>query len=533
MEEKIAALYCRISKGEEDRIESNSIINQKTAVLRTAQLNGYKQTQFFIDDGYSGTDFDRPALRQMSEAIKSGVISAVIVKDISRLGRDYLKVGHYIEHFFPKHKIRFISVSGDIDSNTNSMDFLPLYSVMDEWYAKDISRKLRTMYKTRSSKGEPIGLPVYGYVKSLENPKYWEPDPKAAQIVQKIYSLALMNYGTNQIAAMLEKERVLTPSHYRLSQNRNGGGVKPANPYKWRSSTVTQILTRQEYCGDVVNLKTYSNSFKDRRRHLNKTNEIVILKDVHVPIIDRTIWAHIQQKRSENQIRRKSGKRSLFSGFLRCGDCGGNLHYHFNQNNPDIEYYNCSNYTGNRGTCSDTHYIRLDRLIPRVLNEINSLLSFAHFEWDRFMQRLEERKQTEAKENEKVLNEKYRLLMLRQEELSVLIAKAYEDKVNGDLDDGTFVLLSNKFRNEREKNYEMTQNLQEKIQHYQNISCAVGQFKEMILEIAHVEQLTREVLHQLVDWIDVYPMDKQTKEQEIKIHFLHIGYLEAYDGFFR
>jgi len=522
-----AALYCRISKGEEKDIESNSIASQKIITQKAAQVNGFSQIQFFIDDGYSGTDFNRPALKQMEEAINAGIISAVIVKDVSRLGRDYLKVGHYIEHIFPKNNVRFIAVSGDIDSNTNSMDFLPLYSVMDEMYAKDISRKLRAMYKAKATKGEPVGLPVYGYRRSEDNPKFWEPDPKAAQVVQRIYRLAFMNYGTDQIAGILEKERILTPSHYRLSQNRSGGGQKNSNPHKWRPSTITQILTRQEYCGDIVNQKTFSHSFKDKKRHQNPRNKMAILKDIHIPIIERHIWNDIQQKRLQNKTRKKAGKQSLFSGFLHCGDCGGNMHYHFNQNNPSIEYYNCSNYKGNRSFCSDTHYIRLDYLIPKVLGEINALLFYAHNNWDEFVKTLECQKQLESKTQERQLKDEYRLLTNRQEELSVLFASAYEEKINGDLDDESFVMLSARFRKEREKNYERGQIVQEQILHSQNISDGIESLKETILEIEHIGHLTREVLHKIIDHVEVYPRDKTTNTQSIKTHYLFVGCLDS------
>lgn len=195
---RIAALYCRISKSDGSNDESNSIANQKSVLEKAAALHGFKHTQFFVDDGYRGTIFDRPALKQLEDAVSTNRICAVLVKDLSRLGRNYLKVGFYLEQFFPAHNVRFIAISGGIDSNTNSTDFLPLYSVMDEWYAKDISRKVRMMYQIRAARGEPVGTPMYGYTRSPKNPKYWEPDPEAAHVVQRIYQLAFQEYGTKR-----------------------------------------------------------------------------------------------------------------------------------------------------------------------------------------------------------------------------------------------------------------------------------------------------------------------------------------------
>lgn len=213
-----ATLYCRISKTSIDQDESNSINHQKILLAKAAARYSYARTQFYIDDGYSGMVFTRPSLMRLEEDIRAGIISAVLVKDISRLGRDYRRIGYYLEDFFPQHNVRFIAVSSGIDSNTNSTDFVPLYSVMDEWYARDISRKLRLMYQSRTASGIPIGVPIYGYTRSIDNPKFWDIDSKAAKIVRHIYQLAFCGYGAEQIARILESAQVLTPAHYNLQR---------------------------------------------------------------------------------------------------------------------------------------------------------------------------------------------------------------------------------------------------------------------------------------------------------------------------
>ena len=252
---------------------------------------------------------------------------------------DFCGLVHISEQFFPQHNVRFIAVSGGIDSDTNSTDFVPLYSVMDEWYARDISRKMRLMYQTRAAAGVPIGVPVYGYTRSKEKGELWKIDHEAATVVQHIYRLAFLGYGPEQIAKMLESDRILTPAHYHL---KHGSKRIPTSvdPYRWASTTVSKILRSREYCGDVVNLKTYSNSYKDKKRRENTVENMIILQGIHEAIIERSFWEYIQHKQNLYKARKNLGKQSLFSGVLRCGDCGSNLHYHFNQANPSIKYYN-------------------------------------------------------------------------------------------------------------------------------------------------------------------------------------------------
>lgn len=338
-EHKMAALYCRISKSTDGENISESIDNQKQLLSKVALQYGYTKTRFFIDDGISGSTFDRPALKELEVAIQADQICAVMVKDISRLGRDYLKVGYYLEHFFPKHNVRFIAVSGGIDSSDNSTDFVPLYSVMNEWYARDISRKIRLMYQARAAAGIPVGMPIYGYKCNSDNPQQWVPDENVASTVQRIFQLAFCGYGPKKIARFLDEHEVLTPSHYQLKERMN---TQKGN--RWSATTIAKILRDQRYCGDVVNLKTYSNSYKDKKRYMNTPENMVVIKNIHEPIIERSLWEYIQCKLETRKTRQKAGEQSLFSGFLRCGDCGSNLHFHFNQANPKIEYYNCSNY---------------------------------------------------------------------------------------------------------------------------------------------------------------------------------------------
>lgn len=522
---RYTALYCRISKNSPTNDESNSIVNQKILLQRAAVQYNFEHTQLFVDDGYSGTVFDRPALKQMEDAIRAGMVCAVLVKDISRLGRDYLKIGFYLEQFFPQHNVRFIAVTGGIDSNTNSTDFVPLYSVMDEWYARDISRKMRLMYQSRASAGAAIGLPVYGYARSKGKIGPWEIDYEAATVVRYIYRLAFLGYGSEQIAKMLEADKILTPAHYHL---KNGSKRIPTSvdPYRWASTTVAKILCSREYCGDVVNLKTYSNSYKDKRRRENAVENMIILRDVHEAIIDRPFWEYIQHKQNLYRMRKKPGKQSLFSGFLRCGDCGNNLHYHFNQANPSIEYYNCSNYVGNRGTCSNTHYIRLDLLSGRVLDELQKLIKAAQN--NRFWDRIAVAKSIESQKTIQKLMEEQRKMDERQNELRKYLATAYEDKVKGVMDDETFVLLSNQFKKESDQLKEKQQKIQAKLETTQKFQDGLTRFKKEVEGHADIKLLTRDIIGKFIDWIAVYPADRSVRPytQKIEIHYHFIGKIE-------
>lgn len=522
---KFAALYCRISKNTLPQNENNSIVNQKILLQKAAAQYGFEHTQLFIDDGYSGTAFDRPALKQMEDAIRAGIVCAVLVKDISRLGRDYLKIGYYLEQFFPQHNVRFIAVSGGIDSNTNSTDFVPLCSVVDEWYARDISRKMRLMYQTRATAGVPIGAPVYGYARPNGKSGLWEIDNEAATVVRHIYRLAFLGYGPEQIAKKLESDKVLTPAHYHL---KHGSKRIPTSvdPYRWASTTVTKILRSREYCGDVINLKTYSNSYKDKKRRENAAENMVILQGIHEAIIERSFWEYIQHKQNLYRTKKNSGRQSLFSGVLRCGDCGHTLHYHFNQANPSIKYYNCSNYVGNRGTCPNTHYIRLDFLNDKVLDELRKLIQAAKN--DSFWDNIAATKSTESQKVIQCLMEQQRQTDKRQNELKMYLATAYEDKVKGMIDDEIFVMLSDQFKKERSQLKEAQQRIQTELETTQKFQDGLTRFKKEVKGQIDIRFLTRDIVGQFIDWIAVYPADRsvQPYRQKIEIHYHYIGKIE-------
>ena len=383
----ITALYCRLSRDDGAEGESNSIANQKKLLSKYAKEHGFTNTKFYVDDGYTGTNFNRPGFQQMLEDMEMGYISTIIVKDSSRFGRNYLEVGQYTDYYFPEHNIRFIAINDCIDSENGEDDFSAFRNVMNEMYAKDISRKVRSSHRLRGNAGEPLSQPPYGYMKSPDNKKKWIIDEDAAKVVRQIFQWCIEGKGNETIARLLQESEVLIPMAYWQSKGLGRGGKKTQpNPYKWCKTTIAKILAQQEYCGDILNFKTYSKSYKNKKRLENDRENWAIFKDVHEPIIERAVFEQVQQKRGKMRKRQaKDGERSMFSGLLVCADCGSNLHFHFNQGNPEIKYFNCSNYKGNRGTCGSTHYVRVDFLEQVVLGEIRRLTKYAGLYEDDFL----------------------------------------------------------------------------------------------------------------------------------------------------
>ena len=327
-----AFLYERLSRDDNLEGESYSIGNQKKLLAKVAKEKGYTNLVHFLDDGISGVTMDRPGFVEMIRQLEQGKAAAVFVKDLSRLGRNYIEVGRLTEEFFPDHDIRLVAVSDNIDTAEGENELAPIRNLFNEWYARDISKKRRISNKIKGNAGEPMGQPPYGYIKDPNDPKHWIVDDEAAQVVRRVYSMTLEGFGTEQIAAQLEKDDVLTPRAYWLTKGiKRPGKGKQQPPTKWNSSTITKILSLQEYCGDILNFKTYSKSYKNKKRIDNDRENWVVFQDVHEAIIERAVYEQVQQKRGKIRKRRtNNGEHNMFSGLLVCADCGSNLHFHFN-----------------------------------------------------------------------------------------------------------------------------------------------------------------------------------------------------------
>lgn len=339
-----AFLYERISRDDNLEGDSYSVSNQKKLLTKVAREMGYTHLVHFFDDGISGVTMNRPGFQEMLRELEAGHAAAVFVKDLSRLGRNYIEVGKLTEEFFPEHNIRLVAISDGIDTDEGENELAPIRNLFNEWYARDISKKRRISNKIRGNSGEPLGQPPYGYRKAPDNPKRWIVDEEAAYVVRRIFAMTLDGYGTDQIATTLEQEKVLSPVAYWTSKGiqRPGKSKEPTDTH-WASGTIIKILGMQEYCGDVVNFKTYSKSYKNKKRIPNDKENMAVFPDVHEPIIDRVTWEKIQEKRGKIRKRKcQDGEINMFSGLLVCADCGSNLHFHFNQGNHNIRYFNCS-----------------------------------------------------------------------------------------------------------------------------------------------------------------------------------------------
>lgn len=528
-----AFLYERLSRDDNLEGESYSIGNQKKLLTKVAKEKGYTNLVHFLDDGISGVTMDRPGFNDMMEQLAAGKAAAVFVKDLSRLGRNYIEVGRLTEEFFPEHDIRLVAVSDNIDTAEGENELAPIRNLFNEWYARDISKKRRISNKIKGNAGEPMGPPPYGYKKDPDDPKRWIVDEEAAQVVRRVFRMTLDGYGTEQIATIFSKEKILTPIAYWREKGVNRPGKsKLRGPYMWNSSTVTHILSLQEYCGDILNFKTYSKSYKNKKRLANDRENWVIFQDVHEPIIERAVFEQVQQKRGKIRKRRThEGERNMFSGLLVCADCGHNLHFHFNQGNPDIKYFNCSNYKGNRGTCTSTHYVRVDFLEQVVLGEIRRLTKFASQFEDEFVKAVIGHSQQAEATDRKLKEKELKALQARDEELDGLFERIYEDNVSGKLSDDRFARMSRRYEEEQKELAEKIKALRAELDKQNSQSMTTDMFISLVRKYTRARKLTPRMLNELIEKIEVFNAEKVDGvwEQRLRIHYNCVGAIEIPD----
>ena len=525
-----AFLYERLSRDDNLEGESYSIGNQKKLLAKVAKEKGYTNLVHFLDDGISGVTMDRPGFVEMIRQLEQGKAAAVFVKDLSRLGRNYIEVGRLTEEFFPDHDIRLVAVSDNIDTAEGENELAPIRNLFNEWYARDISKKRRISNKIKGNAGEPMGQPPYGYIKDPNDPKHWIVDDEAAQVVRRVYSMTLEGFGTEQIAAQLEKDDVLTPRAYWLTKGiKRPGKGKQQPPTKWNSSTITKILSLQEYCGDILNFKTYSKSYKNKKRIDNDRENWVVFQDVHEAIIERAVYEQVQQKRGKIRKRRtNNGEHNMFSGLLVCADCGSNLHFHFNQGNPEIKYFNCSNYKGNRGTCTSTHYVRVDFLEEVVLGEIRRLTKFASLYEDEFVKAVIGHSQQAEQTDRKLKEKELQTLLARDEELDGLFERIYEDNVSGKLSDDRFAKMSRRYEDEQKELAEKIKKLRSEIEKQSSRSMTTDMFIGLVRKYTRARKLTPRMLNELIEKIEVFNAEKidGVWEQRLRIHYNCVGTIE-------
>ena len=529
-----AALYCRLSRDDNMDSESNSIQNQRKILQKAAKDKGYTDTVFFVDDGITGTTMKRPGFQKMLTAIEAGYISAVFVKDLSRLGRNYIEVGKLTEEFFPLHDIRLVAVSDGVDSDEGEDDFTPFKNIMNEYYAKDISKKRRIVNKMKGNAGVPLSPPPYGYIKNPDDPRFWVVEPEAAEVVRRIYRMALEGYGLAETAAQLAADGVVNPTYYWRSRGTSRGGSKSTvEPTKWGHTTVKKILTLQEYCGDVINFKSYSKSYKMKKRIENPEENRAIFLNVHEAIIDRQTWEKVQalQKGTRRKKPTVTQEPSVFSGLLKCPECGGNLNFHFNQNNHDIKFFSCQNHNSGYRKCSKTHYIRLDFLEQVVLYEVKRLACFASEYENDFIKAMIGRSAKVAENTALRKQRELDALTARDRELDMLFERLYEDNVAGKIDDARFAKMSKRYEQEQGENAKKIKALRLELKKDESKRMDIDDFLETVRRYTDAATITKRMVAELIDHIEVYHAEKQDgiTNQRVVIHYNCIGAFDVPD----
>lgn len=531
--EAVTALYCRLSRDDELQGDSNSIINQKKILQKYALDHGWKNIHFYIDDGISGTTFNRPGFQEMIADIEAGIVKRVIIKDMSRLGRDYLQVGMYTEIMFPEHDVHFIAVNDGVDSKQGDNEFTPFRNIINEWYAKDTSKKIRAVMKVKGNAGEHLTTNApYGYMKDPANPKQWVRDNDAANVVYDIGLYVMDGYGPSQIARLLKQRKILTPAAYYESKGINCN-VKPQDdPYGWNASTVAHILDRwREYLGHTVNFKTTKKSYKSKKKIQNPESEWVIFENTHEPIWTESIADAVRLARQTRRRPTKMGEMGMFSGMMFCADCGSIMYQcRATGFRREQEYYLCAGYRKSRDICGSTHSIRTVILEELILQNLCKVVSYAREQEDQFVKMVMD---MDEKERSKGLAKKKKLLTdaeKRISELDRIFKHLYEDNITGKLTDERFKKLSADYEAEQAALQTQANSLREEIQEEESKCANVERFLSIVRKYTEIPELTPHILHEFVEKIVVHaatdPHSKTNRKQEVDIYYKGIGILE-------
>lgn len=529
--DKITAIYCRLSRDDELTGDSNSIVNQKAILKKYANEQGFQNIQFFVDDGYSGANFNRPDWKRMIELVENDKVGIILAKDMSRIGRNYLEVGIYTEMLFSEHDVRFIAVNSGVDSaNQQDNDFTPFLNIINEFYVKDSSKKVRAVMKQKGEAGEYLTTnPPYGYMKDPDNPKkHWIVDDEAAAVVRQIFAWCMEGYGPSQIAKKLKDAKVECPTVHWMKMGRNAPANTPDDPYGWVHDTVSGILEKQEYLGYTVNFKTRRLSYKSKKKLENPPDKWKIFENTHEAIIDENTFARVQELRKNKRRPTRTGKTNMFSSLARCADCGEKLYYCTSKSfETRQDYFICSTSRKRGKDACETHFIRAVVLEEGTLQHMRLLfLCIANYE-DEFRKALGAKRTAEAK---KELSAKKRALQKsenRISELDRLFKRIYEDMVNGKLSEARFQMLSDDYEQEQEELRAKIEMLENEIQNQENHVESVDIFIRLAKKHLYLEKLAPEVLNDMVKAVYVHAPDKSSghRVQDVDISYNHIGIL--------
>ena len=547
---KITALYERLSRDDELAGDSNSIINQKKMLEDYARQNGFKNPIHFTDDGWSGSGFDRPGWKQMIAGIEGGSIGTVIVKDMSRIGRDYLQVGFYTEVMFRQKGVRFIAISNGVDSqNRETSEFAPFLNIMNEWYIRDCSRKITTVLHARGMEGKhTTNHAIYGYRKDPEDKNHWLIDEEAALVVRRIFRLTIEGNGPYQIARILTEEKVERPSYY-LAQRGMGNHLSDYNaaePYAWRGTTVGAILSKPEYMGHTVNFRTYKESYKDKRPKKAQKDDWVIFENTPEPIVDAETWNMVQKLRKTVRRTDTLDEANPLTGLMYCADCGAKMYNHRGsggwardwhgkpngKRRPFRDEYDCSTYTLSRqgygGKCTQ-HYIRTAVVRDLILEAIKSVSGYAKSNEAEFIRQVRSASEIQQAETAKALKRRVAQGKKRIAELNALIKKLYEDNVSGKISDKRFTLLSGEYEQEQETLEASLAKAESELDSFEADSVRADQFIALAKKYTDFSELTTPMINEFVDKILVHEGDRSSgeREQEVEIFLKFIGKFEV------
>ena len=531
--EAVTALYCRLSRDDELQGDSNSIINQKKILQKYALEHGYTNFRFYIDDGISGTTFNRPGFQEMIADVEAGIVKRVIIKDMSRFGRDYLQVGMYTEIMFPEHDVHFIAVNDGVDSTQGDNEFTPFRNIINEWYAKDTSKKIRAVMKVKGNAGEHLTTNApYGYMKDPDDSKRWIPDREAADVVYEIGLYVMDGFGPSQIARKLRERKILTPSAYYESKGITCNVKNQGDLYNWDNTTIAGIMDRwREYLGHTVNFKTTKKSYKSKKKIKNPESEWVIFENTHEPIWTEAIAEAVKQARQSRRRPTKMGEMGMFSGMMFCADCGS-IMYQCRATNfrRDQEYYLCSGYRKSRDVCGQTHSIRTVILEELVLQNLREIVSFASQRKDDFVKMvmdadMRQRNRGLAKRQKTLADAEKRIT-----ELDTIFKRLYEDTISGKLSDERFQKLSADYEKEQHQLQEVAAVLRGEIEAEEQKSANVERFLSVVERYTEIPELTPCILHEFVEKIVVHAASDpkgKNRTQEIDIYYKGIGALEV------
>ena len=529
--EKITALYCRLSQEDANEGDSNSITNQKDILLRYAKEHRFPNPTFFVDDGYSGTNYDRPGFQQMLSDIEAGKVVVVLTKDLSRLGRNSSLTGLYINFTFPKYSVRYIAINDHfdtIDPNSTDNDVAGIKNWFNEFFAKDTSRKIRAVQKAKGERGVPLTTNVpFGYRKDPEDRTKWIVDEAAALVVKRIFKLCMEGRGPMQIAKLLQAEKVLNPTSYKRREGIKSPSPETADPYHWNTNTVVHILERREYTGCTVNFKTYTNSIWDKKQRETPIEKQAVFYNTHPAIIEQEVFDKVQQIRKQRHRRTKTGKSSLFSGMVYCADCGAKMRYcTTNYFEKRQDHFVCANYRSNTGSCS-AHFIRAVVLEELVWMHMKAVIFYVTRYEKHFRTVMEQRLRMSSEEAIRGYKTQFAQAERRLAELDRLFIRIYEDTVSGRITDERFSMMSRTYEDEQTQLKVEIQSLQQEIEVQERQIENLEQFIQRVHKYEDLQELTPYALRELVKAIYIEAPDKSSgkRRQNIRISYDLVGFI--------